>query len=265
MKKKILFACDLDNTLIHSFRYKRDFDVCIEWIDGKEQGYMSPRAIELLRAVQDRVELLPITTRSVEQYKRIVWPTGCVPSRAITTNGAILLQNGEPDAEWQQTFQRLVHPVYNDLEALRDRLLLQEETYSRVRMVNDMYLFAYCREGVDADACAAEHALPGMQVLVARRKLYFFPLGMDKGSALARIRACRSQDSAVDPVYAEVVAAGDSSIDLPMLRQADLALVPTGDMAEQLEGAHVMVCPDEQPFADFALQQVKNRADILSV
>ena len=61
--KKILFACDLDNTLIHSLKHKKDDDVCIEKIGDKEQGFMSQRTLELLNQLSNEVEIIPITTR----------------------------------------------------------------------------------------------------------------------------------------------------------------------------------------------------------
>ena len=35
---KMLFASDLDNTLLFSRRHSRPGDVCVEMLDGKEQG-----------------------------------------------------------------------------------------------------------------------------------------------------------------------------------------------------------------------------------
>ena len=46
--KKILFACDMDNTLIHSSRLYKENDVNVEIYDGREISFMSPKAIELL-------------------------------------------------------------------------------------------------------------------------------------------------------------------------------------------------------------------------
>ena len=63
----ILFACDLDNTLIHSWKHRKDGDICVEWIDGKEQGYMSEKVCVLLRHVIGKVDFVPVTTRSVAQ------------------------------------------------------------------------------------------------------------------------------------------------------------------------------------------------------
>ncbi len=250
--KKILFACDLDNTLIHSLRHKSENDICIEKIDGKEQGFMSKTAIELLEEINQLVEFVPITTRSVEQYKRILWPDNCRPRFAITTNGSVLLKCDEVDEEWRSCFNRLVSPVYDKLLSIKDQLIAQGK-YIRVRIVNDMYLFAYCKDGIDIITCAAENQnIEGINVISSGRKLYFFPHGMDKGSALLKFQKENSSEI--------IISAGDSSIDLPMLQQANIAIVPSLFLARQLDVDNVVVKPEEIPFATFVLQHVKNVA-----
>ena len=100
--KGIVFASDLDNTLLYSRSHKREGDVCVEHIKGEAHGFMTPLAIERLREVSQKVRLIPVTTRSVEQYRRIEWPEGTAPEYAVTTNGAVLLHGGEVDAAWRE-------------------------------------------------------------------------------------------------------------------------------------------------------------------
>ena len=38
---RILFACDLDNTLIYSYKKKQDGYICVELNKGREQGFMT--------------------------------------------------------------------------------------------------------------------------------------------------------------------------------------------------------------------------------
>ena len=51
-----------------------------------------------------------------------------------------------------------------------------------------------------------------------------------------------------------VIAAGDSVIDVPMLRRADLALIPSPELLPQVPGARV--CGPDQRFPDFVLSAV---------
>ncbi len=50
---------------------------------GKRAGVYEPKSSSLL---------VPVTTRSVDQYRRIRWPGSREPDLAVTTNGAILLE-----------------------------------------------------------------------------------------------------------------------------------------------------------------------------
>ena len=99
--KRILFTCDLDNTLLYSYKHKKDGDVCIEILKEKEQGFTTPRTLELLKQVVELpdVETVPLTTRSVEQYTRINWGDSA-PHSALVTNGTLLLIDEKLNDEW---------------------------------------------------------------------------------------------------------------------------------------------------------------------
>lgn len=247
--KKILFACDLDNTLIHSLKHKKDDDVCIERIGDKEQGFMSQRTLELLNQLSNEVEIIPITTRSIEQYKRIMWPNGNAPRFAVVSNGAILLDNGFPQKEWKEKHDKLVAPLSSTMKRIEEELIKQNK-YIRVRIVDDMYLFAYCKDGVNINDCVSENKLQtDFNVVSSGRKLYFFPHGIDKGNALQELKSMFSPKL--------IISAGDSSIDLPMLDRSDIAIVPSSFLAEKIGNSQVYLKNKEEMFAEFVLTKVK--------
>lgn len=48
----------------------------METKEGKALSYMTPKAYELLQQLKDHLTLVPLTTRSLEQYQRIqLWPS----------------------------------------------------------------------------------------------------------------------------------------------------------------------------------------------
>ncbi len=57
---KILFACDLDDTLIHSYKHKNSRDICIELLKGSEQSYISEKTLFLLRQVVKQLFLFQL-------------------------------------------------------------------------------------------------------------------------------------------------------------------------------------------------------------
>ena len=237
--KRLLFASDLDNTLIFSHKHSRPGDICVEWYEGREQSFMTPRAWELLQEAASAVEFLPVTTRSVEQYRRIRLPVE--PPRAITTNGGILLQNGIPDAAWRMESQALAAPFQAEMERLSGELA-KEPWCLRCKQVDGLYLFAVCEGGPEAPA-EAYRSRTDLTVEASGRKLYLFPPGLDKGTALRRFSLPE-------------IAAGDSTLDLPMLRAADTALVPCSGISGLSEGENLRVCPKNRHFSEFVLEFV---------
>lgn len=249
-KRTLLFASDLDNTLLYSHRHAVPDDICVEWLDGKEQGYFSPRTIELLRTVNAHTCFIPVTTRSVAQYQRIVWPDGCAPRYAVTTNGAILLKDGIPDAAWKEELAPILTAAHDELLALCTAHE-SDPAYRICRMVDDAYLFLMPQEGEEHASClqalAEETTLP---IACSGKKIYILPRGLDKGQALQKLQE-RFQAT-------ETFAAGDSAMDLPMLRAATHAWTLPTLSADVPQAA---IAPDigtrAAAFAEWILQDVK--------
>lgn len=248
----ILFASDLDNTLLFSHRHRQPGDRCVERLNGAEQGFFTQDTLDLLPQVVRRVHLLPITTRSVEQYLRIQWPEGTVPRWALTANGAVLLRDGEVDRAWYAASQALVRDHREALAAVLDHLTRQGMATS-ARCVEGVYVYAAYPDAPTAERAARDWCGGFvLQAVVSGRKVYFFPPGIDKGTALRR---------AVERFGLErVIAAGDSVIDVPMLRRADLAMIPDGTLLPALPAVRTLVCQENVRFPDFVLRTVLAQA-----
>ena len=245
--KKMIFASDLDNTLIHSYKHRRDNDICIELLKGEEQGFMSRRVYDCLSALPDNIELVPLTTRSVEQFERIKLPAGCF-RRAITTNGALLFADGVRDEDWRSEQLRfadelmpLMKSLYFELEG--------DPKLNVVRIVDDMYLYISCSDSsymgefMDRYSSVSE-----LDVMASGRKIYFLPPSINKGSALQRL-AEREEH------HIFTVTAGDSTIDLPMLEYADHAIIP-GGLEKLLKNPNRSVYCGDGDFAEFVIDTV---------
>ena len=247
---KILFASDLDNTLLFSWRHKTDSDQCVEHLDGKEQGFCTQQSLELLASVCEQAQFVPVTTRSVAQYQRIAWPAPCAPEFAVAANGGILLVNGVVDSKWYMQTQELSAPWWDELLYLQSRLP-EAPMCRRWRIVDGLYLFAVC--GDEESAQAGRRFFEGgtgLNVEASGRKLYFFPPPINKGDAVSRLRARFLPD--------KVSCAGDSVIDVPMLRAADIAIFPDADLMRGEHAAAVMLHSGAERFPDFVLKSVLN-------
>lgn len=208
---------------------------------------MSPKSYEMLHELLQQNVFVPVTTRSVEQYRRITWPQGSEPTYAITTNGAILIERSEINEEWLNDSNKAVAAYRSEITRLHT-LLSSQEKYIRCRIVDDMYLFAYCKDNVNIEDCVHEHSeKTPLNVIASGRKLYFLPPSITKGTAVRKLK------NALNPM--KVVCAGDSKIDLSMLCEADIAMTPNIHLGRLISGAEVNICDPRSPFSDFILSQ----------
>ena len=216
--KKILFASDLDNTLIHSHKYRTDSDICVEFYQEREQSFMSQNAVSLFRQMiqQKNICFLPVTTRTTAQYQRIFFPEQFRPEYALTANGCILLKQDMPESAWISDFQRQNQPYQPEFQQL-EQIFLKDSRFRHVSIADSMFVACACETSETADTClSAYQQITTLQAFRTGRKLYFFPPDSDKGSALQRF--CEKFQFDI------VIAAGDSEMDLPMLETADIAL-----------------------------------------
>ena len=226
--KDVVFASDLDNTLLYSRSHKREGDICVEHIEGRAHGFMTPLAIERLREVSQKVRLIP-----------------------VTTNGAVLLHGGEVDAAWREAHDALIAPAREEI-ARCHALYLGDRAFIRCRIVDDAYLFVYCADGVDAQAQAAEcQKQTSLRVEPSGRKIYFFPPKLTKGAALLEL--CRRFSPR------KVYAAGDTAIDTPLLAAADRAFA--AKTLAMKDAAHVRRHEGCGVFAEWLLGEILRELD----
>ena len=237
--EKILFACNLDGTLIHSHKRRRDGDICVEIYDGHPQSFIAPQALDMLKQIAAQMMFVPVTTRSIAQYRRIFWTEDFSPKTAVVANGAYIL-----DGDRQENLLR------DEIATFADELEHQRENFSAdknfdiCRIVDESFLFLRCRDDVDFDALTFDTPL---LVRHTGKKIYLFPPPLTKGNALRRLTAKFAPT--------QIIAAGDSEIDLPMLELADIAFAP-----KSLGG----ICADAPDFAEDFLRRIISRQEFLT-
>lgn len=248
-KMNTLFACDLDNTLIHSYKKMKKSDLCMEHIHDTEQSFIGRKTFSLLSMIQEQCVFVPITTRSIEQYQRLRW-LGQEPPFALVANGAVLLQNQEIDSRWMEETQSI---IFESLEELNDLLSRYQSDQSllRVRMVDGAYLFVYCKENAEKWA-NAHRSDTTLQIVVSGHKVYFLPREINKGTAAKRILQRLG--------YSNLICAGDSDMDIPMLNIADFSLYPK-ILTEKISGQCQKFICESGDLGEFAL---KNALQILT-
>ncbi len=136
-----VFHCDLDNTLIYSYKHDIGQDkIPVEKYQGRDISYMTPKSLELLKKIKKLINMIPTTTRSLAQYQRIDLGVGEFPF-ALVANGGLLLVDGQVDEPWRQESLELVAPFRKNFQEAQERLEQDDQVYFEVRWVDDLFLF----------------------------------------------------------------------------------------------------------------------------
>ncbi|AGL00496.1 hypothetical protein [Desulfoscipio gibsoniae] len=245
----MIFASDLDRTLIYSEKFLSDYPAPVKAVEtGTYLSYMTVDAAGMLKVLADKLLLVPCTTRTVEQYRRIGFLQNELPCRcAVTSNGAHLLVDGSLDVTYRTG---ILQALANDCGAGPDILkgfsrLSADQWAGPMRHADEA--FYYCiveRDQVPMQELAEFSSWAGKQnwyVSLQGRKLYLVPRVVNKWTALQRVAEMAGED--------QVVAAGDSLLDLPLVLGADYAISPAhGELYEQYGGSQYSAYANQHPY-----------------
>ena len=213
-----IFATDLDNTLIYS--YKRDIGkdkVLVETKEGKELSFMSSNSHKLLK----KMEFIPVTTRSLEQYRRIEFFKGYQPEYALVANGGILLHCGKIDDSWYLDSLKMAESAFPEMDRGMEILKEDRDICFEIRRVDGLFIFTKSRSIEKTIKNLKEKLKPELvDIHNHGEKLYIFPKTLNKGVSLERLRELLKPQS--------IICAGDSEMDIPMLERADISIFPEG-------------------------------------
>ncbi len=243
--RHIIAASDLDQTLIYSqgalerIHGEGPQSDCsaykvVEHYEGKPLSHMSKRLCALFISVVRRVVFVPMTTRTLMAYRRVHFPSenegvAFTPDWAITTNGAVVLRDGEVDAHWTEHLHARLARESVKIEEVEQKFQSDYMGGWVLRMKRAEERFTYCIVERDNVPQAAIESFRlwlkdrGWSLSLQGRKLYFVPHAISKAAALEYVRE-QVETGAKRPM--QLMACGDSLLDLPALDIADHALAP---------------------------------------
>ncbi|MEE1928531.1 HAD family hydrolase [Streptomyces sp. TRM 70351] len=234
----LLVASDLDRTLIYSAA-ALDLAVpdaqaprllCVEVYDARPLSYLTERAAALLAELAARTVLVPTTTRTREQYRRIHLP-GPQPSYAICANGGHLLVDGRTDDDWHRGVHDRLAASCAPLAEVSDHLARTADPawLLKRRTAEDLFAYLVVDRALMPQTWVKELAAwtepRGWTVSVQGRKVYAVPRPLTKSAAVAEV--VRRTGAG------RVLAAGDSLLDTDLLLAADAGWRPGhGELAD---------------------------------
>lgn len=226
----MIFASDLDRTLIYSNKFfnaaKPEMPVrSIEIYNGKEISFMTEKAIGLLRELSEQMMFLPVTTRTVEQYKRIsLFQEDIKPKYAITCNGGVILENGQADRHWQDYVQTKIRQSATSLDEVKRKITETADAawLESVRVVDHFFIYLIIKPELAPVEVMNEYAEwaaeRGWVFSLQGRKVYFIPSFVNKWDAVQYLSEKEGKKT--------VFTAGDSYLDLCLIEQSGCGLIP---------------------------------------
>lgn len=244
-----VFNVDLDNTLIYS--YKHDIGpnkMDVELYNGRNISFITRKTYDMLLKLKDKILIVPTTTRTIEQYKRINLHVGDF-KYALTCNGGVLLVNGVEDELWYRASCELVE---NSIKSLQKAISILENDKRRtfeVRFIKELFVFTKCDEPENV-VKELKEVLNETLVDVFNNgiKVYVVPKTLSKGMAIKRFKKYINAE--------EIIAAGDSEFDVSMIKNADIGIAPKGLLEDDNVLDNVRILPSNKIYSEEVLKEV---------
>lgn len=235
MTARALIAIDLDRTMIYSRsaagpHFADTEPVCVEIYQGAPLSYMTAAAHTLLAGLSTRASIVPATTRTPDQFRRIALPGG--PHRyAVTSNGGAILVDGRADPAWRQRIDREVASSGVSVDTVIGELRTRIDSRWVRNLRTADNLFCYLVVDTDLQPCEfvpgwrAWCEPRGWNVSQQGRKIYTMPNAVSKSAAISDVRLRLISDGLIQE-DSVVLAAGDGVLDIDLLTRADSAIRP---------------------------------------
>lgn len=250
---------DLDNTMIYS--YKRDIGVDkveVEPYEGGIVSYMTRFSYDALKKLRQEMMFVPVTTRSVSQYRRICFDEGWTPAYALTSNGGTLLANGVEDEQWKRESLALIAPCQEQLEKAERILARDPYRTLDVRRVDQLFVFTKSEEPeLTLQQLGRELDLEAVDLLQNGVKIYVLPKTLNKGSAVKRFLLRLAEEREDGPV----ICAGDSEFDIPLLNKGDVVFCPR-DLAVSVDCGEIYQIEKGQILSDEVFRYLLNKIEL---
>lgn len=234
----VLLGTDLDRTIIFSEKFIeqnndknwKDNHICLELYNGNPLSYVSKETFDylykLLENPYDKNTFIPVTTRSIEQFKRINLISNF--PYAITNNGGIILKHGKSIKEWTDFInsqRKRLQVSYKEIFKLyaKNPKIYEKEG----KFVDELFLFIKIKDLTEKEIQDFLNDLEiklqntGWNFTLQGRKLYIIPNYIRKDRALLYLAKNHLKD------YSNIIiTAGDGKLDLDLIEFGDINFIP---------------------------------------
>ncbi|MCM1988286.1 HAD hydrolase family protein [Oceanirhabdus seepicola] len=232
----MIFASDLDRTLIYSTRFineeNSDF-IPIEKKEGRIISYISKRTIQLLKNINESTLFVPVTTRTEAEFNRIdIFKAEIIPKYAIVANGAkIIVNDGERKLEpyWEKYIEMRMKEIISPEDILKEiEKVTPKNVILSYRICDKTFVYGKIRLNTELPhefivelkkICHKYNYKLDLQT----RKIHIIPEFINKWLPLEFLKKKEKED--------KIISAGDSFLDLPMLNNSHKGFIPSHGLA----------------------------------
>lgn len=227
----MIFATDLDRTMIYSKKFININEESVQAVEVKEDrviSYMTNKSIDLLKKINEKIPVIPVTTRSLDEYKRINIFEEINPRFFIVNNGGKIFVNGVEDKKWKKYINKKLK--YNKLSTMYNYFIETMKKCNieilREKNIDNMY-YMFIIEDMPTDKITdINEKIQDFSYSLYKtgRKVYLVPDFINKWDALNYLR---DEYFYIDENNLEKIAySGDSNMDLGCVLNSDLGIVP---------------------------------------
>ena len=233
--------CDLDNTIIYSYRRELNAPKRVaEMLNGFEQSYITESTFSFLSACKS-VNIIPVTTRTIHQYERVKHIIDCFNCKyVLVLNGAVLIKEGVIDESWLAQSIELAKIAAGEMH--RVATMLENEKMAKVKY-HDAFLVYASTSRPEMLSKQIEKTVNSSLVssFFDSRKVYCVPQVLNKGNAISRLSNYLS--------LGQTLAVGDSENDISMFENVDIPIVPS-TLGTQVSNINKVVISETKILSD---------------
>lgn len=234
----MIFASDLDSTLIYSSRHcsliNEEELLPVDFYKNQMCSFITKRMQSTLEHINESMIFVPVTTRSRDQYTRIKYIYDVLkPKYAVVANGGIILKNGIELPAWSDISLSKLKQVVSTLDMIKlCSFFLESDFVKTYKSCEDLFIYSILDEDKLSNSIShGEVDINYLRVLRSFCKDYNYSVSK-QGKKVYIVPKCINKYDPIEYIkhlenITVLVSAGDSLLDYPLIKNSSYGIIPS--------------------------------------
>ena len=247
----MIFASDLDSTLIYSLRHctliNEEKLTPVDFYNNCKSSFITKSMKDKLMHINESMLFIPVTTRSKEQYSRMKYFYDVIkPKYAVVANGGIILKDGKELRAWSDiSSTKIVVATSISTMIKLCSFFLEADFVKSYKTCEDLFIYSIIDEDKLTNTFLKEEVandyFQSLRVFCSKhnyslskqgKKVYIVPNCINKYDPLKYIMELEHINT--------FIAAGDSLLDYPMIQGSNYGIIPShGELLRNIPGTEL--------------------------